>query len=129
MWMDIQGAELMALRGLGERLHEIGMVHTEVEFFEIYQGQPLFPEVKQFLNRQGFKLYAFTRFHAHDGDAIFVNTRKVGAGMKLRLSISNALAYSYHKFVHRYDGPFLQGVLNLARGPYRLVRKVVRSAG
>jgi len=97
MWMDIQGAEMMALRGLGENLRHVRLIHLEVEFFEIYLGQPLFPAMKQFLNQQGFRLYRFTRFHAYDADAIFVNLSKVDGRMKAHLAVSDALGYLYRK--------------------------------
>jgi len=72
MWMDIQGAELMALRGAGDSLARVKMIHTEVEFLEIYSGQALFAEVKRFLNDAGFLLAAFTHLGRYAGDAVFV---------------------------------------------------------
>jgi FkbM family methyltransferase len=74
LWMDIQGAELMALIGLGDRVHEIKAIHTELEFFEIYSDQPLFAEIRRFLNRRGFRLAAFTSVGPYSADAIFLNT-------------------------------------------------------
>jgi FkbM family methyltransferase len=124
MWMDIQGAELMALRGLGNSIHDVGLIYLEVEFFEIYQGQPLFADLKQFLNEQGFQLWGFTNFYSFYADAIFINKHKVHGLMKLRLLISDAFAYLYRK---RFDPP-LQFILNLARVPYRAVRKFLRGA-
>src|SRR5690606_2375159 len=32
LWMDLQGAELMALRGFGPRLAEVSFIHVEVGF-------------------------------------------------------------------------------------------------
>jgi FkbM family methyltransferase len=74
LWMDIQGAELMALTGLGEQIRNVKVIHTELEFFEIYAGQPLFGEIKRFLNRHGFRLAAFTALGPYSADAIFINT-------------------------------------------------------
>jgi FkbM family methyltransferase len=34
LWMDIQGAELMALEGLGDRIAQVKLIHTEVEFLD-----------------------------------------------------------------------------------------------
>lgn len=73
LWMDIQGAELMALQGLGERLRDVKLMHIEVEFFEIYKGQPLFPTVLEYLNKNSFLLYDFTTFSEYAADVIFVN--------------------------------------------------------
>jgi FkbM family methyltransferase len=73
LWMDIQGAELMALKGLGDRIGDVKLIHTEVEFLEIYSGQPLFREIKRFLNAAGFRLVAFTAMDVFSGDAVFAN--------------------------------------------------------
>jgi FkbM family methyltransferase len=73
LWIDIQGAELMALEGLDHRIRDISLIHVEVSFFEIYQNQPFFMEVKKYLNEKGFLLAGFTAFGEYSGDAIFVN--------------------------------------------------------
>jgi FkbM family methyltransferase len=54
--LDIQGAELKALQGAEKTLERTGVVHCEVEFSPIYDGQPLFPEIQHFLNARGFEL-------------------------------------------------------------------------
>lgn len=76
LWMDIQGAELLALKGMGKYLERVRIIHTEVEFLEIYQGQPLFKEVKTYLNAQGFRLIEFTNLEQYSGDAVFINVRE-----------------------------------------------------
>jgi FkbM family methyltransferase len=54
--LDIQGAELLALRGAERTLTRTAVVHCEVEFSPLYRGQPLFPEVQGHLNARGFAL-------------------------------------------------------------------------
>lgn len=54
--LDIQGAELMALMGAPGVLSRTAVIHCEVEFAPIYQGQPLYPDVQQLLNAAGFSL-------------------------------------------------------------------------
>jgi len=71
LWMDIQGAELMALRGLGERLRDVRLIHLEVEFQPIYEGQPLFPEVHRYLRGRGFRLVGFTSYSRYSADAVY----------------------------------------------------------
>lgn len=75
LWMDIQGAELLALKGLGERIADVKLVHCEVEFVPVYAGQSLFPEIAQFLKKRGFAFVGFTIYSKHSGDAVFVNLR------------------------------------------------------
>ena len=73
--MDIQGAELMALEGAGEHLDKIGIIHSEVSFFDIYENQPRFELLKKFLNQKGFDAVEFTHFGAYSADCIFINRR------------------------------------------------------
>jgi FkbM family methyltransferase len=75
LWMDIQGAELLALRGAGDFIKNIGIIHLEVEFLDIYENQPLFNDVKAFLNKHGFQAVDFTSFNTYSADCIFVNNQ------------------------------------------------------
>jgi FkbM family methyltransferase len=54
LWMDLQGAELRALQGMGSLLETVKLIYTEVEYQRMYQGQPLADEVHAFLTSQGF---------------------------------------------------------------------------
>lgn len=72
LWMDVQGAELKALEGLGKRIRDVKVVHCEVEMMEIYSNQPLFHEVKHYLNKHGFKFMGFSTKSKYSGDAVFV---------------------------------------------------------
>lgn len=57
--MDIQGAELMALRHAENRLREALVLHIEVEFAPLYENQPLFSDVEMFLRERGFVFHRF----------------------------------------------------------------------
>jgi FkbM family methyltransferase len=57
--LDVQGAELDVMNGGDRVLAEALVVHTEVEFVEMYKGQPLFAEVDQRLRRSGFVFHKF----------------------------------------------------------------------
>lgn len=83
--LDIQGFELNALKGAHQVLKRTNVVHCEVEFAQIYEGQPLFSEVEAFLRDAGFDFIDFTnlcRYAYHEttslraerlgwGDALF----------------------------------------------------------
>ena len=73
LWMDIQGAELMALKGLGRRLSDVHVIQCEVEMIEIYDEQPLFKEIKKYLIRHGFRFMGFSSKSKYSGDAIFIH--------------------------------------------------------
>jgi FkbM family methyltransferase len=84
LWLDIQGAELMALRGAGERLRDVKLVHAEVEFLEIYSGQPLFGEVRRYLRDHGFLFVGFTAYGEFSADAVFVNSAVASPALRRR---------------------------------------------
>jgi FkbM family methyltransferase len=80
MWIDLQGAELMAFKGMGNLISHVKVIYTEIEFKEMYLGQPLFDEIDRYLNEKGFillKLYPYGWF----GNALYVRkdiVRKIG---------------------------------------------------
>jgi FkbM family methyltransferase len=53
--LDIQGFELRALEHAVDTLFRTAVVHCEVEFYPLYVGQPLFPQVHSFLTVHGFE--------------------------------------------------------------------------
>jgi len=73
VWIDAQGAELMAFQGMGDLIKTIRVIHTEVEFLPIYIGQPLFPEVDVFIRSQGFKFVGLEDTCEWFGDANYIN--------------------------------------------------------
>ncbi len=54
--MDVQGAELMVLEGLGSALAHVEAIWLEVERVELYKGQPLVDDVHRVLHENGFEL-------------------------------------------------------------------------
>ena len=93
LWMDIQGGELAALRSLGERIHDVGVIYTEVEFFEIYAGQPLFWRLWWYLRRKGFVLHGFPWRSGYFGDAVLVDRdRLTGKRFQAQIAELRALA-------------------------------------
>ena len=57
--IDIQGGELEVFKNGINRLSDCLVVHTEVEFLYMYEGQPLFSEVELFLRKIGFVFHRF----------------------------------------------------------------------
>ena len=56
VWMDLQGAELKALKSMGDILDTVQIIHTELEMNPMYDGQCLFSDVNNFLTNNGFDL-------------------------------------------------------------------------
>ena len=57
--IDIQGGELMAFQNATERLKDVLVIQTEVEFLQLYKNQPLYSDVDQFLRQHGFTFHRF----------------------------------------------------------------------
>jgi FkbM family methyltransferase len=59
--LDTQGSELSILRGASHTLAQTGLVEVEVEFCQMYDGQPLFADVDVLLRSLGFELLYLNR--------------------------------------------------------------------
>lgn len=70
--MDIQGAELLALKGFSNFPSSLAFIHTEVCFTELYKGQPLYGDIKEFLKQNGFVEFEMMKLHPTFGDALFI---------------------------------------------------------
>ena len=53
--MDVQGAALRVLKGLGSVLERVRYIITEIEIKPLYYGQALYPEVHGYLKASGFR--------------------------------------------------------------------------
>lgn len=87
LWMDIQGAELMALKSFGDFISNIKIIHTEVEFFEIYKKQPLFKQIKRWLHKNNFVLAGFTYKSEYSADAVFLHSSIASSFQKIRYKL------------------------------------------
>ena len=69
--LDIQGAELKAMKGLSDWSH-IEAVFTEVNYREMYKGCALIGEIEEFLSEKGFHKVEEVDTGAGWGDALFI---------------------------------------------------------
>lgn len=78
---DIQGGELMALKGAADLLRRgsVMMIYTEILFVHLYQDCPLFNEIWTHLGQFGYQLFDLYNLHRaangqlRYGDALFVH--------------------------------------------------------
>lgn len=73
--LDIQGAELLALKGLGHYLHHVRYIYTEVNTKALYQDCALLTEVDDFLTQEGFVRKELSLTPHGWGDAFYVRER------------------------------------------------------
>ncbi len=97
LWMDIQGGELGALKSAGSLLKTIKVIETEVEFKRIYKDQPLFADIKKYLNSNGFLLVGFNGFGHHSGNAVFVNKSILNPRQILLATIKDKSVFFFEK--------------------------------
>jgi FkbM family methyltransferase len=72
--LDIQGAELAALRSAGDLLRHADAIYAEVNTQEVYKGCGQLPELDAFLAEKGFKREMISMTDAGWGDALYVRT-------------------------------------------------------
>lgn len=73
--LDIQGAELLALKGAEDTLDTVNAIYTEVNLQELYEGCALLAQIDEFLTSHNFQRVALkTPFHPFYGDAFYVKT-------------------------------------------------------
>lgn len=77
--IDIQGAELDVFKGGTKILKDTLCIVSEVEFVPFYINQPLFGDVFNFLNKQGFTLTKFLGFGGRYIKPFLINNAVSGA--------------------------------------------------
>ncbi len=128
--LDTQGSELKILNGSKVTLDNVVAVLVEVAFDEMYENQPLFGEIHEFLNMSGFKLMDIYkgvpttnsrgpvgirgRGQLSWGDALFFKDPQIADRTLLAFC---ALAFGYADFArncipfHNYINPTLEIML------------------
>ena len=74
VWVDLQGAEYLAFKGMGKYLSTIDIIHTEAEFFEIYSEQYFFEDIKKILRKNFFLISGNIKHELFD-NFIFINKK------------------------------------------------------
>lgn len=70
MWLDMQGYELAALKAAGPILETTRAIVMEVSATELYAGAPLWPEVRAWLESQGFRIEQEHWYRQSFGDVL-----------------------------------------------------------
>lgn len=109
--LDIQGAELLALKGAPRLLSNIDAIVSEVNLVELYEGAALLPQLEAHLRAAGFNRAAmFTPWHPTWGDAFFVKRPVVtmsSLGKNGRFA-NQLFQYLYLRLVAKKQGAIVQ---------------------
>ena len=71
--MDLEGAEYYALLGLGDMIHRVRYIITEIIIKPVYQGQGFFDSTNQYLENHNFKLIERDMESELLGNFLYVN--------------------------------------------------------
>lgn len=72
LMMDVQGAELLVLRGFEQHIDDINYIYTELNFDEMYTGCVLERNLSEYLSSRGFTLVEFFNTGHGWGDGLYV---------------------------------------------------------
>lgn len=73
--LDIQGAELLALKGSKDIIDHVDAIYTEVNDKELYKNCALFGEIDDFLKKKGFTLVIKEITQYGWGDALYCRNK------------------------------------------------------
>jgi FkbM family methyltransferase len=120
--LDIQGAELQALKGAGDELAKVQAIYTEVNFEEVYKECPLVSEIDSYLLGYGFRRVLTYRTQAGWGDALYLRLNKLMRLSVRLLSQKSALRWLFYRqwftakiYSKLGKSPVIQSVLRAIR--------------
>lgn len=75
VWMDLQGAEKLAIESFGKFIHNVDYIHTEVSFQEMYHGQVLYDEFNELMLSYNFVPVNRVHKQGWQTDIIYMNKK------------------------------------------------------
>lgn len=72
LWLDMQGHELNALKAGSAVLEKVQAIYTEVNLKEVYEGTPLYGELREWLETRNFKVEVEEIPWEDGGNVLFV---------------------------------------------------------
>ena len=76
--LDVQGAELMVLKGAGDLIDHVKLIWLEIEAIQLYKGQPLTNDIESFMHDHSFVLVKDTVGDV-SGDRLYANSKLIGS--------------------------------------------------
>lgn len=110
--LDIQGAELLALRGFGHDLKKVDSIYCEVNIREIYKNCARLEELDGFLAGEGFTRVDIQMTSHGWGDALYIRQSVVPNQIGLRRKLRRL--YSLGEAIARTSGALARKVKSAA---------------
>ncbi|NTS43770.1 FkbM family methyltransferase [Flavisolibacter sp. BT320] len=100
--MDVQGAELKVLLGLGQKIKNVKVIWLEVENVALYENQPLKKDIQSYLSRHNFYKAKDTSKGRVAGDCFYI--RGLFPFLRYRLYktillVAKIIPYVWQKFI------------------------------
>ncbi|MBA4385882.1 MAG: FkbM family methyltransferase [Anaerolinea sp.] len=76
LWLDLQGYELSVLKASTNILKTVSVIYTEINLKEVYEGVPLYSELREWLEGQGFRLLKEAIPWEDSGNVLFIRNQK-----------------------------------------------------
>jgi len=111
--IDLQGAELSAMKGLGDYLKYFDYIYTEINIGQVYKNCPVLFELDTFLHQQGFIRVETYLTPRQWGDAFYL--KRKSTSLQKYWNLFNALRLQY----------FYPIKYNLSVRPYKFCRKLL----
>jgi FkbM family methyltransferase len=111
--IDLEGAELKALRSIGEALGKVPYVMIEVSVTENFIGGPLLHDIDAYMVEQGFRRVEL-KLGSSSGDALY---QRRAPGVLDRLSMAASAAYLEHLHYPLYRDGVVKALKRLAGLP------------
>jgi len=105
--LDIQGAELRALKGMGNLLNQVNYIYTEINKQEVYVGCATIEEIENYLETAGFRKVSIRWIPKKGwGDALYVRRSHLDSNpiSKIKSALFGMrfyFIYFYHEFGHK----------------------------
>jgi FkbM family methyltransferase len=91
--LDIQGAELEAIKGLGQLASDVKWIYTEVNWKYMYADCPLIEDMDLELEKLGFIRVATKKaFRASWGDALYIKSTLLPRWLKIRKIVYSTIS-------------------------------------
>lgn len=110
--IDIQGCELEALKGFGDRIHDISWLYLEINREELYSGSSLVWEVDRYLLKNDFTRVETYWTAGNWGDAFYIRhspIRKIEYGRRVLLSYVDQVFWNVSVSLRRFIRRSLRG--------------------
>ncbi len=109
LFIDVQGSELDVIRHAGRIMRDVVLVHTEVEFIDMYEGQPLFADIDPVIRGYGMMFHRFHHIAGRPFNPVVINNDPIE-------NVNNHLWADavYHTDVRRFDELDGEKLLKLA---------------